>query len=118
MENAKTEGVGDRVEAKEGDARNLPFGNGVFDSVVSNFVVYELQKREDREQMMREMARVLKPGGKIALVDFIFADECVEDLRKYGVEAARERDGKISFWVNAVLNLGMVRTYLVTGKKG
>jgi len=117
LENAKAEGVSDKVEVKEGDAWNLPFENGVFDAVVSNFVVHELQKRADREQMMREMARVLKPGGRIALADFIFTDECVEDLRKYGVNATRERDGKISFWVTALLNFGMVRTYLVVGRK-
>jgi len=117
LKNAKAEGVAERVEVKEGDARNLPFENGVFDAVVSNFVVHELQKREDREQIMREMARVLKPGGKIALVDFVFTDECVEDLWKCGVEATRERDGKISFWVTAALNFGMVRTYQVVGAK-
>jgi ubiquinone/menaquinone biosynthesis C-methylase UbiE len=79
-ENPAREGVGSRVEAKEGDARKLPFDDGSFDVVVSNFVVHELQERGDREQMMREVARVLKPGGRVALVDFIFTDQCVEDL--------------------------------------
>ncbi len=117
LENATIEGVRDRVEVKEGDARKLPFADGAFDAVVSNFVVHELKNRADRERMMREMARVLKPGGRVALVDFIFTDECVEDLRKFGVETERARDGFVSFWVSAILNFGAVKTYHVVGRK-
>lgn len=116
-ENAAIEGVGNRVEAKEGDARKLPFADGSFEVVVSNFVVHELQARADREQMMREVARVLKPGGRVALVDFIFTDQCVEDLWKFGVEAERTRDRFLSFWIPAILNFGVVKTYYVVGRK-
>jgi len=118
LENAAIEGVRDRVAVKEGDARKLPFADGTFDAVVSNFVLHELKSRADRQQMMCEVARVLKPGGRVALVDFIFTDECAEDLRKFGVDTQRKRDGFLSFWVSAILNLGAVRTYHVVGRKG
>ena len=117
MENATIDGVGNRVEAKEGDARKLPFADASFDVVVSNFVVHELQARADREQMMREVARVSKPGGRVALVDFIFTDQSVEDLRKFAVEADRTRDGFLSFWISAILNFAAVKTYHVVGRK-
>ena len=117
LENATIEGVSNRVDVKEGDARKLPFPDGSFDVVVSNFVVHELQARADREQMMREVARVLKPGGHVMLVDFIFTDECLEDLRKLGIEAERTRDGFLSFWISAILNFGAVKTYHVVGRK-
>jgi arsenite methyltransferase len=117
LENAAVEGVRARVEVKHADARELPFEDGAFDVVVSNFVVHEMKNRADREQMMREMSRVLKPGGRLALVDFIFTDQCVEDLRKFGVESERARDGFVSFWVSAILNFGAVRTYYVVGRK-
>ena len=117
LENATIEGVRHRVAVKEGDARELPFADGAFDAVVSNFVVHELKNRADRERMMREVARVLKPGGRVALVDFIFTDECVGDLRKFGVETDRARDGFVSFWVSAILNFGAVKTYHVVGRK-
>lgn len=117
LENARIEGVSDRVEIKEGDARELPFANETFDAVVSNFVVHELKAQSDREQMMREIARVLKPGGRVALVDFIFTDECVDALRRFGVETERARDGFVSFWISAVLNFGAVKTYHVFGRK-
>jgi len=95
----------------------VTLGSFPFDVVVSNFVVHELKSRADRQQMMCEVARVLKHGGRVALVDFIFTDECVEDLRKFGVEAERKRDGLFSFWVSAILNLGAIRTYHVVGRK-
>jgi len=114
LENAAIEGVKERVEVKEGDARKLPFADETFDVVVSNFVVHDLKNRADREQMMREVARVLKPGGHLALVDFFFTDQCVEDLRKFGLEADRASDR--SSRVSALLNFG-VRTYYVVGLK-
>jgi SAM-dependent methyltransferase len=117
LENAKMEGVDDRVEVREGDARALPFADETFDIVLSNFVVHELKSRADREQMMREVSRVLKPGGQVALVDFIFTDDCVDDLRKFGVESARRRDGFFPFWISAILNVGAVKTYHVVGRK-
>lgn len=117
LENARIEGVADRVEVKEGDARELPFERETFDVVLSNYVVHELRTRDERAQMMREVARVLKPGGRVALVDFIFTDECVADLHDAGVKAERLRDGFLSFWISAVLNFGAVKTYHVVGQK-
>lgn len=117
LQNAQIEGVGNRVDVQHGDARELPFPDGSFDVVLSNFVVHELRTRRDRERMMREVARVLKPGGRVGLVDFIFTNECVEDLRNFGVAAKRLRDGFLSFWISAILNLGAVQTYHVIGTK-
>ena len=117
LENARIEGVDKRVEVEHADARKLPFADASFDVVVSNYVVHELNTRQDREQMMREVARVLKPGGHVAVVDFIFTDDCVKDLTGFGIDAERVRDGFLSFWVSAILNFGAVQTYYVIGKK-
>ena len=46
--------------------------------VISNFVVHEMKDRSAREEMMREIARVLRSGGRVALVDFIFTDDSRE----------------------------------------
>jgi len=117
LQNARSEGVANRVEVQQGDARHLPFEEATFDVVVSNFVVHELKSRQDREQMMREVARVLKPGGHIALIDFIFTDDCVKDLTSYGIDVRRQREGLLSFWICAILNFGAVKTYQVFGTK-
>jgi ubiquinone/menaquinone biosynthesis C-methylase UbiE len=117
LENARREGVPGRVSVERGDARHLPFADGSFDVVVSNFVLHEMKSRDERASMIREIARVLKPGGRVALVDFIFTAECVETLTKSGVPSQRFRDPTPSFWFSVVLNAGMVRTYHVLGTK-
>src|SRR5215813_6221328 len=119
LDNARLEGVLDRVEVTRGDVRQLPFGEDSFDVVVSNFVVHEVNNRAEREQILREMVRVLKPGGRLALVDFIFTGECVGVLQGIGIaDAKRARVGSsFSFWFGAVINFGLVQTYQVTGSK-
>src|SRR5215813_11693882 len=67
LRNAELEGVGDRVEVKTGDARDLPFDSRSFDVVVSNFVLHEVDTPADRQKMLEEMVRVLRPGGHLAL---------------------------------------------------
>lgn len=117
LENAAREGVRERVEVREGDARKLPFPDASFDLVVSNFVLHEMKTSAEREAMTEEMARVLKPGGYVALRDFIFTDVCVRELQRHGVDARRERVGQLSFWVAMVMNFGLFQLYHVTGQK-
>jgi SAM-dependent methyltransferase len=116
LENAAIEGVADRIEVKEGDARKLPFPDESFDIVVSNFVLHEMQTTPERKQMAQEIARVLKPGGQAALVDFIFTEQCVRDFMESGVaSAARVRMNR--FWTTAITSFGMVRLYKIIGTK-
>lgn len=117
LENAWIEGVRDRVEVQEADARKLPFPDTSFDRVISNFVLHEMTTDEDRQKMIDEIARVLKPGGHVALRDFIFTDVCVDRLRRIGFVADRQRIGGLGFWVGAILNFGLFRPYHVTGTK-
>lgn len=118
LENATLEGVRDRVDVQEGDARKLPFPDACFDIVVSNFVLHEMGTVEEREAMVQEIARVLKPSGYVAIRDFIFTDVCVRELQRHGVDnAKREQVGTVSFWIAAVLNFGFFRLYHVTGRK-
>lgn len=45
------------------DVHALPFGTGVFDAVVSIAVLHHLSTATRRTECMREMHRVLRPGG-------------------------------------------------------
>ena len=118
IENATLEGVAARVDVREGDARQLPFHDASFDVVVSNFVIHEVNTAAEREQLVSEMARVLKPGGRVALVDFIFTRGCVDTLRKCGIgDARRVRLGGFGAWMVTILMLGVFKMYLVTGSK-
>src|SRR6059058_6123508 len=56
-----------KVRLQEGDARSLPFEDGQFDALT---FTYLLRYVEDPGATMRELARVVKPGGTIAGLEF------------------------------------------------
>jgi len=90
MENARLEGVADRVELKDGDARTLPFPDRTFDVILSSWALHNIYDPEGRAVAVREIARVLKPGGRAALADIRHADEYAEVLRTAGLEVRRD----------------------------
>ena len=61
------EGAGDRIRLERGDALELPFDDGSFD-VVSN--AFGLRNLPDRARGIAEMARVLRPGGRLLVLEF------------------------------------------------
>jgi SAM-dependent methyltransferase len=67
--NAAAEGVRDRVEVADADARDLPFAEGSFDVVVSSLAISNIRDAGGRAQALREAVRVLRPGGRLRIVD-------------------------------------------------
>ena len=84
--NASTEGVVDRVEVKDGDMRSLPFPDASFDVIVSSLAVHNLDSAADREVAMCEMRRVLRPGGRIGILDIAHVGTYAAVLRRLGCE--------------------------------
>jgi ubiquinone/menaquinone biosynthesis C-methylase UbiE len=60
--------LGRLVELKEGDAQDLPFPDSSFDTVVCT---YSLCSVPDERRAVSEMKRVLKPAGRLILLDHI-----------------------------------------------
>jgi demethylmenaquinone methyltransferase/2-methoxy-6-polyprenyl-1,4-benzoquinol methylase len=60
-------GLSDRVELREGRAESLPFADGEFDALT---FTYLLRYVDDPLATMRELARVVRPGGVIAMQEF------------------------------------------------
>jgi demethylmenaquinone methyltransferase / 2-methoxy-6-polyprenyl-1,4-benzoquinol methylase len=56
----------DEIEWVEGDAAALPFADGEFDAVTVGFGIRNL---EDMERGLNELARVLRPGGKLGCLE-------------------------------------------------
>ena len=59
----KSEGLGGLIDFREGNAESLPIADGTFDVTVSCTLLEE----GDADKMMKEMIRVTKPGGRLAV---------------------------------------------------
>jgi arsenite methyltransferase len=70
LENARREGVAERVKIETADMRKMPFADGMFDIIVSRAAIHNLYAAGDRAAAVREIVRVLKPGG-LAVIDDI-----------------------------------------------
>lgn len=58
--------LGDRVELVHGDAQDLPFDDDRFDACCIGFGIRNVP---DRWRGLREMARVTRPGGRVAVLE-------------------------------------------------
>ena len=58
-----------QVEFSNATAQELPFKDGEFDVVLSTLMFHHLPKK-GREEFAREAVRVLRPGGRLVVVDF------------------------------------------------
>jgi SAM-dependent methyltransferase len=69
LANASKENVGPRVAAVKATSVQLPFADGSVDVILSGVAVHYLAPRRHREVLFAEMARVLKPGGRVGILD-------------------------------------------------
>jgi demethylmenaquinone methyltransferase/2-methoxy-6-polyprenyl-1,4-benzoquinol methylase len=57
----------DRVVFSQGDSESLPIGNDTYDKVT---VAFGVRNFEDLKTGLQELCRVLKPGGRIVVLEF------------------------------------------------
>jgi SAM-dependent methyltransferase len=117
LANAQLEGVADRVEVKDGDARQLPFADATFDVVLSSLALHNIPGREGRRQAVREIARVLKPGGHLALVDIQHTGQYARTLRECGLDAVKRSACGWVTWPVLACTWGSVQPFRVTATK-
>ena len=77
-------GLGLQVRQVLGRAERLPFSDETFDAVT---FTYLLRYVDDPEATMRELARVLRPGGTLACLEFYRPDEDADARGVVGVHA-------------------------------
>ncbi len=77
-ENAKKLGFYN-VEFRQGDIENMPVSSNVADVVVSNCV---LNLVPDKNNVFKDIFRVLKPGGHFSISDVVLVGELPDALRK------------------------------------
>lgn len=68
-DNARILGVGDRVTVVDGDITALPFADATFDLVLACLAVRNLHPTPRPDKAINESARVLRPGGRLVIVD-------------------------------------------------
>ena len=89
LRNAEVEGVRERVEIQNVDATAIKFPDNHFDVVLSNLCLHNIPTREARDKACREIARVLKPGGKAIISDYKNAGQYAEVLKSAGAVGRR-----------------------------
>jgi arsenite methyltransferase len=86
-ENRKKAGV-DNVEFLKGEIENIPLPDNSVDVIISNCVI---NLSADKDRVLRETFRVLKPGGRLAVSDVVTRGEMLPEIRK-----------SVLFWVGCI----------------
>ncbi|WP_240911693.1 class I SAM-dependent methyltransferase [Thermococcus sp. LS1] len=70
-------------EPLDGHFLRIPLPNGTADAVISTYAFHHVPD-EEKEAALKEMLRILKPGGRIIIGDVMFESE--EEKRRIGGE--------------------------------
>jgi arsenite methyltransferase len=97
MANARAEGVEDRVEVRDADMRALPLDDSTVDVVVSSLAIHNVTGDTERHKALREIVRVLKPGGRVGILDIAHVGDYAKEFRAAGMSKV-ELHG-ISPWI-------------------
>jgi ubiquinone/menaquinone biosynthesis C-methylase UbiE len=85
--NQRAAGV-ENVEFLKGEMENIPLPDGSVDLIISNCVI---NLSADKDRVLREAFRVLKPGGRFAVSDVVVRGEIPAEIRR-----------SIELWVGCV----------------
>jgi SAM-dependent methyltransferase len=101
------------VEFVKGTIESLPLDSSTVDVVISNCVI---NLAADKRAVFREIARVLRPGGRMAVSDVVAEDLLSEDERRERGSWAACYAGALSFgeYADGLVAAGLVDVEIVT----
>jgi ubiquinone/menaquinone biosynthesis C-methylase UbiE len=109
LKNAALEGVASRVTVQTADMRKLPFPDNTFDVVLSRAAVHNLYASAEREAAIREIARVLRPGGRAVITDIRHHQEYMKTFKEAGCNDVRLLDSKLASAFYMFFTMGSLR---------
>jgi arsenite methyltransferase len=83
-QNAKLEKVTERIRIETCDARQIHYPDANYDVVMSTLAIHNISEKADRDTAIREMWRVLKPGGRLLIYDTFHTGAYEKVLREQG----------------------------------
>lgn len=113
--NAAARGV-TNIETRQGAAENLPYPDASFEIVSCRLTTHHFA---NLPQALTEMARVLKPGGKLVIMDTTVPDDAELDRQINEIEILRDpshvRNYPQSEWRSLVDKVGLQLTFVEAG---
>lgn len=83
-QNLKRERIAERAVLETCPLETLYFKDNTFDVVVSAFALHWLADEPDRDQAVRELFRILKPGGRLLIADTMYVGRYAQILKESG----------------------------------
>ncbi len=118
-QNQKVAGV-ENVEFIKGEIEHIPLPDNSVDVIISNCVI---NLSADKDKVLKEAFRVLKPGGRFAVSDIVTRGEMPEEIRRQvllwsgciaGALQDTEYEGKLA--AAGFVDIGIEPTRLYTGE--
>lgn len=117
LENARREGVAHKVEVQTADMRQMPFADEMFDVVMSRAAIHNIYNAAGREKAIREIARVLKPGGCAAIDDIRHLRQYSRIFSQSGCTIVRRTGSLAVHLLLTILTVGSLRPGTILVRK-
>lgn len=102
---AKAKGLGSRLHFEQASPHDLPYQDGIFDLVLGEL---ELAAVPDPPAVVREMVRVARPGGAIALIQLVWLRPVEEGWMEGLVERLGVRPLMVVEWKQILKEAGVI----------
>jgi SAM-dependent methyltransferase len=96
--NLELNGVEGRVMLETGDMTKLPFADNTFDLATASLSIHNVPSREGRAAAITEAIRVLKPGGRLLIVDISKVSEYRKSLDSLGITPTSDAPAGWRMW--------------------